>query len=629
MLSRRLLLSATMVSLLIGALGALLYAQQRVAACAFMPLVAPELLPNARLAPGESAGMPAGWQRRAGGVELRGPAVDGQGFDLDGDGRALQLLGIANHVQTPPIPTRPGARYCFTGFTLTDSAQRSPTRARLVFSWRDASGATLSEAATLWQPVTLWTPEAPPRDWSRLQGSFVAPPAAHSLVVRIEPASDDRIYLDAMHVRRGGSTLASLTAPAPAIVADPPRVAPWPLGRQAAVAFTFDWETAMGGLIHSRSVGDPDYDKDPEARGLRMREGITTTLRIFRPHGVRATYYATGYNFLLGNLERRRFMDDPVFAWANLANGWTTDRWTHTPWFADDPFGSYRSHPAWYFGDLIWPLHEAGHEIQSHTFSHLYGGLADAATWADDLQAWNQVAAERGVPPATSLAFPWSSSAGMSDSNWDVLERGGIRSVTRLSNQMQYNLFPTDGDGVVLEPRCRWLPGREERILACPDFYLTPERASLALRQVELAVVARGAIDLWAHTEEVTSPKQIQAWEQVVEHVARDQRLWVAPLGEIAAWQAALATVRVEPVAAQPGEEGVLTVRVVNPSAVDLADLSLYMPANTRRVMVNGEELARNERRLPYARGWWPAAALATFDLPAGQTAEVQVWLAL
>ncbi len=627
MVSRRLLLSATMVSLLVGALGALLYAQQRVAACAFVPLVAAELLPNASLVPGETAGMPAGWQRRGGGVELRGPAVDGQGFDLDGDGRALQLLGIANYVQTPPIPVRPGARYCFSGFTLTDSEQRSPTRARLVFDWRDASGGAVSEAATLWQPVTLWTPEAPPRDWSRLQGSFVAPPEARSLVVRIEPASDDRIYLDAMHARRGGAALAGLAAPTPAIVADPPRLAPWPLGRQAAVAFTFDWETAMGGLIHSRSVGDPNYDKDPEARGLRMREGITTTLQLFRPYGVRATYYATGYNFLTGNLERRRFMGDPVFAWANPANGWITDRWTHMPWFADDPFGAYHSHPAWYFGDLIQPLRDAGHEIQSHTFSHLYGGLADAATWAADLHAWNQVAAERGVAPATALAFPWSGSAGMSDANWDVLEQGGIRSVTRLSNQMQYNLFPTDADGVVLEPRCRWLPGRERRILACPDFYLTPERVSLALRQIERAVAAGGAIDLWAHTEEVTSPEQIRAWERVVERAARDRRLWVAPLGEIAAWQAALASVRVEPVAMQPGEEGVLTVRVTNPSAVDLADLSLHMPASARRVTVNGDELVRYEQGLPAGRGWWPGAGFATFDLPAGQTAEVQVWL--
>ncbi len=627
MVSRRLLLGATMVSLLVGALGALLYAQQRVAACAFVPLVAPELLPNAALAPATATGMPIGWQRRAGGVELRGPAVDGQGFDLDGDGRALQLLGIANYVKTPSVAVQPGARYCFTGFALTDSEQRSPTRARLVFVWYDPSGTPVGEAATLWQPVTLWTPEAPPRDWSRLQGSFVAPPEARSLAVRIEPASDDRIYLDAMHAHRGGNALAGLAAPPPTLATDLPRVARWPLGRQAAVAFTFDWETTMGGLIHSRSVGDPNYDKDPEARGLRMREGITTTLQLFQPYGVRATYYATGYNFLLGNLERRRFMGDPLFAWASPANGWITDRWTQRPWFADDPFGTYRSHPAWYFGDLIRPLRDAGHEIQSHTFSHLYGGLADAATWAADLQAWNQVAAERGVAPATSLAFPWSGSAGMSDASWDVLEQGGIRSVTRLSNQMQYNLFPTDSDGVVLEPRCRWLPGREGRILACPDFYLTPERVSLALRQIERAVVAGGMIDLWAHTEEVTSPEQLRAWERVVQRVARDQRLWVAPLGEIAAWQAALATLKVELVATEPDAAQPLIVRVTNPGASDLAGLSLHLPANTRRIAVNGEELARQEWLHPRGQGWWPAAGLATFDLAAGQTAEVQLWL--
>ena len=93
--------------------------------------------------------------------------------------------------------------------------------------------------------------------------------------------------------------------------------------------------------------------------GLRMREGITTTLQLFAPLGVRATYYATGYNFLLGNAERRTFMGDPTFAWATRANGWTSDRWATTPWFADDPFGTIGSDPAWYFGDLVGPLQAA------------------------------------------------------------------------------------------------------------------------------------------------------------------------------------------------------------------------------------------------------------------------------
>src|SRR3954465_4572087 len=104
----------------------------------------------------------------------------------------------------------------------------------------------------------------------------------------------------------------------------PISINPWPNGYRAALSFSFDWETAMGGLIHSRSIDDPNAIQDPIARGLRMREGITTTLDLFRPHGIRATYYATGYNFLLGNTARRQFMNNPTFVWADNT---TSHKW--------------------------------------------------------------------------------------------------------------------------------------------------------------------------------------------------------------------------------------------------------------------------------------------------------------
>jgi hypothetical protein len=628
MVPRRVLLGATAVCLLVGVLGAWLYVQQRAARCAPVQLLARQLLPNAALAPGDTPGMPAGWERRAGGVELRGPGVDGEGFDLDGDGRALQLIGVGNYAGAPAVAVRPGASYCFSARALSDSPLGEPTRARLVFQWRDAAGATLREDATAWQPVALWTPEAAPRAWATVVGGFAAPAGAASLAVRVEPVADDRIYLDMPGLYRGGAALASLAAPAPAERGDPPSVARWPLARRAAVAFTFDWETTMGGLVHSRSVDDPNYTQDHVARGLRMREGITTTLRIFEPLGVRATYYATGYNFLGGNLERRTFMGDPTFAWASRANGWTSDRWTTTPWFADDPYGTAASDPAWYFGDLVRPLRDAGQEIQSHTFAHIHGGLADLGTWQADLQTWNNVAAERGVAPASSIAFPWSSSAGMGDAAWDALERAGISSVTRLSDQAQYSLWDADADGVFAAPRCRWLPGREGRILACPDFYLTPERESLALHQVERAVLAGGMIDLWAHTEEVVTPEQLATWERVVTRVAEDSRLWVAPLGEIAAWQAAVEQVRVEDVRTADAEGGRrMTFTVTNPTSTPLAGLSLHMPTATQRVAVDGDELERGERRLPRRMGWWPGSGVATIDLAPRQTVEVTAWL--
>src|ERR1041385_7468057 len=111
----------------------LLVVQNRQARCAAVPLLTRELLPNAALTPGDDPKMPRGWNRAANGVELRGKAIDPQatdrqGLDYNNDGRAIQLIGIGNYVQTPPIAVQPGARYCFAGRALTDSAKRSATR---------------------------------------------------------------------------------------------------------------------------------------------------------------------------------------------------------------------------------------------------------------------------------------------------------------------------------------------------------------------------------------------------------------------------------------------------------------------------------------------------------------------
>ena len=451
--------------------------------------------------------MPAGWSAAAPGVELQGS--EGKGFDYNNDGRALQLIGIGNFVQTPPIAVQPGTSYCFAGRALTDSAKRSATRLRLIFDWRDGQNRPLGVNMTDWQNVVLWQPEAQPDDWSAIIGAFDAPAGATTLLVQLQPASDDRVYLDAMHVRRGGTPgggqqLAVGSNPTLSTAGRQlPTVNPWPNGYRAALSFSFDWETAMGGLIHSRS-DDPNNTENPEARGLRMREGITTTLRLFQPLGIRATYYANGYNFLLGNTERRQFMDNPTYPWASKANGWPTDTWTATPWFAKDPYGAIQSDPSWYFGDLIAPLQRDQQDIQSHTFSHFSGGDATAADWQSDLQTWRAVAAEREVPPARSLAFPWSRSNGMSFADWDALEAAGITSVTRTNwnpKQPQYHIVSTT------DPHCRPIPGHE-RILACPDFYLhSQETAAQAIRLIDRTIAVSGTIDLWAHTEEVTSPE--------------------------------------------------------------------------------------------------------------------------
>lgn len=603
-----------------GVGGAALLGRERMARCAPVPLIAGELLPNAGLAPSADAPqIPDGWSVGAAGAQLRGPAVDGQGFETDGDGRALQLLGIGNYVETPPAAVSPGTSYCFAGRALTDSEKGSTTRLRLTFRWLDASGAALAEDSADWQPIVLWRPDSPPRDWTSLAAAFQAPEGAAQLRVRIQPSSDDRVYLDAMHLQRTTDDRPPTTGQPQAVVDRPSSVVlqPWPNGTRAAVSFSFDWETAMGGLIHSRSVDDPNSDQDPILRGLRMREGVTTTLDIFTPLEIRATYYANGYNFLSGNVDRQQFMGNPTFRWATPENGWS-EAWTSAPWFYRDPHGTYQTDPAWYFGDLVPRLRDAGQDIQSHTFSHFHGRFADAAAWRADLQTWQEVAAPLGVPSARSLAFPWSSSAGLSDADWEALAAAGITSVTRTNwTQPQYRLVDRDS------PHCRPVPGHEA-ILACPDFYLTPRSVEGAKAQIDRAIELGGMIDLWAHTEEVTSDDQIAAWRDVVGYAAARRaagELWIAPLAEIAAWQQALAQVTVletGPGRRETGEGGqpALSFSVTNGSGRELSGLTLGLPFEPKEVRVGGEILRPAPRSPNTIR----------LDLAADETVEVTAW---
>lgn len=619
MVSRRLLLAATIVCLFVGALGVVLYAQQRVDRCAAVPLLAPELLHNADLGVPDQAGdMPQGWGRGAASARY------GEFTVLPG-GRSLQLIGIANYVQTPATAVRPDTRYCFQAQAISDSERGLTSRLQLTFQWLDSAGTIIAQDRTPWQQAVLWQKDNPPAGWSFIEGAFIAPERAASLQVRVAPSSDERVYLDQMHLRTGGAGIAervgAVQSPSGPQI-DPSlsmTILPWPDGRRAALSFSFDWETAMGGLVHSRSQGDPNYDQDFLLRGMRMREGVTTTLEIFRPYRIRATYYATGYNFLKGNTERRMFMGNPIFAWATPEQRWISDRWTTTPWFADDPYGTIVNDPAWYFGDLVPMLQNEQQDIQSHTFSHLYGGLATTQEWQADMDTWREVAGERGVAPARSLAFPWSGSGGMSDAAWDILEQAGIRSVTRLSDQPQYRFVNEN------EPHCKAVPGHE-RILACPDFYLTPKSAGQAKQLIDRTLAVSGTLDLWAHTEEVTSPDQIAAWRDVVSYAAGKSELWIAPLDEIASWQQALDRIAIEQVVAKGQQVGAdrsdtqpMTFTITNHNDRAMDGLTIGLPEAPGKITLNGTTLNVHSSVLN-------SQFFILNSLAAGETVEVQVW---
>ncbi len=607
------------LALLVLVGGAAFMTLGRMQDCASIPLLAENVLTNAAMQRSAASGLPDGWASLAAGVELRGAALGGDpqqyGFDLNGDGRSIQLIGIANALMLPALDVAPGQVYCARLSALSDTPQPTPTRLRLVFSWQNADNQTLVEQATPWQTAALWRPDNAPRDWALITGRAQAPQAAARLIVRIEPASDDRAYLDAFALRPS-LRLGSMASPIQ--LAKPPAAAGvmvrlWPGKTEAALSFSFDWETAMGGLVHSRSVDDPNSDQDYMLRAMRMRQGVTSTLDIFRPLNIQATYFTNGYSFLNGNIERRTFMGDPTFSWARSTPpyNWKSDRWTSTPWFSSDPYGTVQSDPGWYFGDLLAPLRSQGQDIQSHSFSHMYMGFASVDELKRDLSTWNVIAAEQAVDSARALAFPWSGSAGMADGSWDALEQAGIRTITRTNHsQRQFQLVSAD------DPRCRPVPGHE-RILACPDFYLTSSSAAQAPAQIDKTIAIGGVIDFWAHTEEVTSQAQIEAWQRVVSYAAAQRdagKLWIAPLAQIGERQQAVTALQLE-VSLPNAANAPLRLVLKNPSSTNLELLGLDFERSLARCTVSdGQRPVVDGKQL-------------LINVPAGATLNLEVWL--
>jgi hypothetical protein len=537
-----------------------------------LTITGPNILPNNDFAQDtDGDGLPDGWTSAETGVRIITSTTV-----ISGTGQSVQILGTNNSLNSPLIAARPGVEYRVAFRALSDSP--SATSVRVLFHWRDSDGIDFRVTRGNWQDV-------PSLNWGTISASAVAPGDAAQVWISIHPASDDRVYIADLSMGQLGV-----------------RVAPWPEGKRAALAFSFDYETAMGGLIHSRSVDDSNASSDPVARGLRMRAGAEQALKLFAPDKIRATFYTNGYNFLTGNTERRQFMDNPIYTWANSEEGhnWRTDRWQSEPWFVDDPYTTEAEAPAWYFGSQIATLKAAQQDIQSHTFSHFAGTYVKPDDWRADFAAWKAVAAERGVQPASSLAFPWSSSYGMRFDSWQVLAREGIRSVTRTAwNEGFKRSWLADRSTYAL----RRVPAQPE-IAVIADVYLTPESRDRVLQQMRTALYNEGAIDVWAHTEELTTPAQIAAWQTAIAAARRD--FWIAPVPEIVQYAQDIRQVTVDVAAEAPDYR----FTAHNGSDRDLKSVTLTLPFAPSRIEIDGQAVA-------------PTGTTLILDLDRGQSRTI------
>jgi peptidoglycan/xylan/chitin deacetylase (PgdA/CDA1 family) len=321
-----------------------------------------------------------------------------------------------------------------------------------------------------------------------------------------------------------------------------------PNGARGSLAFSFDWESAMGGAIHSKGMAQHDV-ASAEAHGIAMRQGADWLAELFAEHGIRATFYATGYNLLDGNTERRTFAGDPVYRWANRSNRWETDWWVTHKWYGDDPYGTAQTDPAWYFGDQTRALLGAGHEIASHTFGHLYVRGAKPQELAADADEWLKAASAVGVATPTTFAFPWRSSNSLTADFYQVLHERGVRAVTRVFPSDMKDLYTLGAVAVYSD------------VAVMPDFLLGAGSTTMGeenagseigvgegLRVITQTLTRRGTTSFWQHPEQMAPGEQLaslrsgvrQAWEEVVAAAARERdsgRLFLDTVAEITAFQ--------------------------------------------------------------------------------------------
>ncbi len=414
-----------------------------------------------------------------------------------------------------------------------------------------------------------------------------------------------------------------------------------PNGTQGSLAFSFDWESAMGGAIHSKGMAE--HDPQAAARhGTAMRQGADWLRDLFARYGIRATFYATGYNLLDGNAERRTFAGDPVYTWASPQNGWASDYWLTHKWYGDDPHGTYQTQPAWYFGDQTRALLSAGHEVASHTFGHLYVRGTTPQELSADMDEWLSAAARAGLPRPTSFAFPWRSSNSLTPDFYDVLYQRGIRVVTRLYERDiadRYTLSPATPITST---------GIYTGIAVMPDFELgRPSSAGgeeaggrvlgpeEGLRVIQEVLARRGTTSFWTHPEQLApDPSQDEvrrAWQEVVAAAARERdhgRLWIAPVGQIAAFQRDVLGVTVQ---LDHGLLGGWKLLVRNSSGKQLDGVTLTLPCEVVRASSGDVQLlavyhpdAATTRLAPADRPVYPTRQLVLDGLKPG-TATIEL----
>ncbi|HST06483.1 MAG TPA: polysaccharide deacetylase family protein [Chloroflexia bacterium] len=477
-------------------------------------------------------------------------------------------LASGAYIHSHDILVRPGATYRYSFYAFSDdSTQTSNAQVRLLWLGADLGDLAWNDSPSIGTNYALsgvqgknWPPGA------FVSGSGIAPPRAKAL----------RFELTALGP--GSLKLRSLS-----LVQDGVYVEAHPNATSGSLAFSFDWESAMGGPVHSQGMTGHDV-AGAEAHGILMRQGADWLNDLFVTNHISATFYATGYNLLDGNTGHLTFSGDPTYTWAKPKNNWHTDWWLTHPWYSDDPFGTYQSDPAWYFGDQTASLLAAGHEIAPHTFAHIYVRGSNPTELATDMDEWRKYGKLAGAPPPTTFSFPWRSSNSLTADFYDVLYKRGIRAVIRVYAPDLRDLYTIGAASVYTQ------------IAVMPDFMLGSAAAgggeetgggilneAQGMDVIQQTLARHGTTSFWQHPEQLGNDPDLAdvrtAWQAVVQDAALARNngvLWINTIANITAYQRDVTNVT----ASLQRSGGGWQILVRNDSATTLQGVTLTLPGD-------------------------------------------------
>lgn len=267
--------------------------------------------------------------------------------------------------------------------------------------------------------------------------------------------------------------------------------------------------------------------EETKERAARERRNVPLLVRLFENHGIPITWATVGHLFLekceRGENGKAHAMmpRPPVIATPPGIVRWTGD------WYAHDPCTDYRTDSLWYCPDLIRLILDSKvrHELGSHSFSHI-SFLAENSTpeLVEQELAQCQAAMSRYHLSARSLVYPYNQ---MGHHYASVLADLGISCVRHRDPAVRLSYPERLPSGVYKL--------YESMNLRRARHYDYIDKAAMFIDE---ACARQAAYHIWFHPSDPTTLFE-REFHGIIQHIERLQgegRLWVATMGELAAY---------------------------------------------------------------------------------------------